>query len=58
MLTGYRTLIFNGLVALLGVATAFNWSSVVDANTAGIIITVIGIAGAALRFITKGPVGN
>lgn len=57
MLTGWKTLIFSAATALLGVATAFNWTSVVNATDAGYVITGLGIIGGILRFLTNGPVG-
>tara|TARA_R110000868_G_scaffold409818_2_gene696131 strand:- start:573 stop:749 length:177 start_codon:yes stop_codon:yes gene_type:complete len=58
MLTGYKTLIFSGLTALLGVATAFDWTSVVNAQTSGYILIGIAAISSVLRFLTKGPVSG
>lgn len=55
MLKGWKTLIFSGLIALLGVATQFDWTTAVNPKTAGIILTVIGGISAVLRFVTNTP---
>ena len=58
MFTGYKTLLFSVLVSLLGVATTFNWTSIVNAQTAGYILTGVGIATAALRALTSTAIGK
>ena len=52
---GYRTLVFNAAVALVGVAQAFDWTSVLGGQQAGVVVTGIGIAGMVLRSITTTP---
>ena len=54
---GYRTLLFSVAVAVVGVLQSFDWASVVPPEKAGIALTVVGIAGAVLRFLTSTPVG-
>ena len=54
---GYRTLLFSVAVAVVGVLQSFDWASVVPPEQAGIALTVVGIAGAVLRFLTSTPVG-
>ena len=54
---GYRTLLFSLAVAVVGVMQSFDWASVVPPEQAGIALTVVGIAGAVLRFLTSTPVG-
>jgi len=56
MLTGYKTLIFSALTALLGVATTFDWTTVVNVQTSGYILIGIGAISSILRFLSKGPV--
>lgn len=55
---GYRTLLLNLTAALLGVLVATDWVALTDPRTAGAIVTGLGIANAALRFLTDGPVGG
>ena len=55
---GWRTLIFNAGVAALGVAAAFDWTSVLAAPYAGLIVTGIGVVGMILRTQTTTPVGQ
>lgn len=54
---GYRTLLFSLAVAIVGVLQSFDWASVVPPEQAGIALTVIGVAGAILRFLTTTPMG-
>lgn len=58
MLKGYKTLIFAALTALLGIATTFDWTSVVNQQTAGYILTAVGVVTGILRFFTTGSVGE
>ena len=59
MLKGWKTIIFSGAVALLGVAQATDWTSVLGTSPyVGWIVTGIGIAGAILRTVTTTPVGQ
>ena len=57
MLTGWKTLIFNILAAVLTVVVGFNWDSALTAYpwAAPLIITLGNIA---LRFVTTTPVGT
>jgi hypothetical protein len=55
---GYRTLLFSLAVAVVGVLQSFDWATVVPADQAGVALTVIGVAGAILRFLTSTPVGE
>ncbi|HEY7460098.1 MAG TPA: hypothetical protein VH765_15245 [Xanthobacteraceae bacterium] len=54
---GYRTLLFSLAVAIVGVLQSFDWATVIAPEHAGIALTVIGVAGAVLRFLTSTPVG-
>lgn len=58
MLTGWKTLIFAGLTALLGVATTFDWTTVLNAQDTGYVVTGIGVITGVLRFFTSTPVGT
>ncbi|MCC6946960.1 MAG: hypothetical protein IT539_04250 [Bradyrhizobiaceae bacterium] len=55
---GYRTLLFSLAVAIVGVLQSFDWATVIPPEQAGIALTVVGIAGAVLRFLTSTPVGG
>jgi hypothetical protein len=55
---GYRTLLFSLGVAIVGVLQSFDWASVIAPEQAGIALTVVGVAGAILRFLTSTPVGS
>jgi predicted chitinase len=57
-LKGYRTLIFNAAVALVGFAQSFDWVEVVGPVSAGWAITAISVANLLLRAATDTPVGN
>ena len=54
---GYRTLFFSLAVAAIGVLQSFDWATLVPPEQAGIALTVVGVAGAILRFLTSTPVG-
>jgi hypothetical protein len=55
MLKGWKTLAFNVGVAVVGVLQATNWVDLLGSEKAGIAVTVIGIVGAILRFVTDTP---
>lgn len=56
MLAGYKTLIFNIGIAILGVLQTFNWVDVLGSSKAGIIVSVIGVIGMILRAFTTTPI--
>lgn len=56
---GYRTLALNLAAALVGVLVATDWIGLgLSTQTAGAIVTGLGIANTVLRFLTDGPVGR
>ena len=55
---GYRTLLFSLAVAAVGVLQSFDWAAVVPPEQAGLALTIVGVAGAVLRFLTSTPVGT
>lgn len=55
---GWKTLILSAGTALLGVASAFDWTSVLAGPWGGWIVTGIGVASAVLRAVTNTPVGQ
>ena len=55
---GYRTLALNLAAAVGGVLMATDWTALADPRTAGLVVTGLGLANAALRFLTDGPVGG
>lgn len=55
---GWKTLIFNLGVAVIGVFAAFDWTSIVDnPEVSGLIISAIGVVNVGLRFLTNTPPG-
>ena len=57
-MTGFRTLLFSALVAILGVFEAFDWGLVIPEKYVGIALIVIGAIIAYLRKITTTPIGK
>lgn len=55
MLKGWKTLIFNAAIAVLGVLQAADWVDLLGSERAGIAVIAIGIIGAILRFLTDTP---
>jgi hypothetical protein len=55
---GWRTLGVNLGVAAFGVLQATDWTHVLSAQTAGWMITGVGVANMLLRQITTTPVGK
>lgn len=56
---GYRTLALNLAAALVGVLVATDWIGLgLSTQTAGAIVTGLGVANTVLRFLTDGPVGR
>lgn len=59
MLTGWKTIIFNVLTAVVGVLMATDFTTVVsDPKTAGYVVMGISIANMVLRAVTSTPVGS
>lgn len=57
MLTGWRTIIFNAALAVVGVLQTANWVDVLPSQYVAPLVAVIGMVGIWLRSITKTPVG-
>lgn len=55
MLKGWKTILFNVAIAIIGVLQAVDWIDVLGSDRAGLAVTVIGIAGTVLRFLTDTP---
>lgn len=55
MLKGWKTLALNAALAVLGVLEATDWVDLLGSERAGIAVTVIGIIGVVLRFMTDTP---
>ena len=55
---GYRTITLNLVAAVVGAAMSTDWLAVTDAQTAGLVVTGLGLANTVLRFFTDGPVGT
>jgi len=58
MMKGWKTLVFNGALALVGVAEAFNWVEIIPQDYVPIVLACIGLANIILRAITNTPVGS
>lgn len=58
MLTGFKTLIVSLALVVFGALETFDFTQVLNDDTAGIVTTAIGLVMAGLRFITKTPVGQ
>lgn len=59
MLTGYKTLIFGGLLSLLGFLQAFDFTTIItDKTTIGYVTGAIGILVMVLRSLTSTPVAS
>ena len=57
---GWRTLLWSLFLAAVGVIQAFDWTSVIpaDSKDSGYILMIIGAVTAALRYFTTTPVGK
>lgn len=55
---GWRTIIFNLLVAIFGALEAFRWIDIVPAEWVPIVIAAVGLINVWLRKVTNTPVGK
>lgn len=55
---GWKTIIFGGLIALLGFLQSVDFTTVVTTANAGYITAGIGVAIMVLRTLTSTPVGK
>lgn len=55
MLKGWKTILFNLVVAALGVLQAVDWIDVLGSERAGLVVTAIGLIGTVLQFLTDSP---
>jgi len=55
MLKGWKTILFNIAIAVVGVLQAVDWIDVLGSERAGLAVTAIGIVGTVLRFLTDSP---
>ena len=53
---GFRTLAFSLAVAIVGVLQTADWATIIPPDQAGLALTIVGVASAALRFFTSTPV--
>jgi hypothetical protein len=59
MLTGWKTVIFSLVVAVIGVLQTVDWTSLLsDPKRAGIVVTIIGVVSGVLRYFTSTPIGE
>ncbi len=55
MLKGWKTILFNLVIAAVGVLQAADWVDLLGSERAGLAVTAIGIVGTVLRFLTDTP---
>ncbi len=62
---GYRTIAFNLLIGVAAMAlelttwlTTFDWTTIMSARQAGLVILVVNVANIVLRFATTTAVGR
>ena len=55
---GWRTLLINLGIAVLGVLEATDWTSLLGSDRAGLVITAVAVANIVLRSITTTPIGG
>ena len=58
LMKGYRTLFFSLAVAVVGVLQSFDWATLIAPEQAGVMLTVVRVISAILRFLTSTPVGE
>lgn len=57
MMTGWKTLLFNAGIAVVGVLQAFDWTTILgNVPQVGWIVAVIGAINMVLRSMTSTPV--
>lgn len=55
---GYRTIAFNAVIALVGVAQSVDWVSILGSERAGVALALVALANMVLRKATDSPVGG
>ena len=55
---GFRTLIFNAVIALVGVIEVFDWAEVVPNAWMPLVLILVSASGVYLRKITDSPIGE
>lgn len=55
---GWRTIIVNCAVAVVGVLASVSWPDVVGVEYAGIAATAVSIVNMGLRLVTTTPIGQ
>ena len=58
MLKGWRTIIINSAIAVLGVLEAAEWVDILPEHWAGLVLIAVGILNNYLRTITNTKVGQ
>lgn len=57
-LKGWKTLVVAILVTVVGALQSMDWATLVTTETAGFVLTVLGVTMAVLRFLTDSPVAS
>lgn len=55
---GWRTFLFQALVAVLGVAEAFDWVPLFGDKYGGLLLLLIALVNTGLRAVTTTPLGR
>ena len=58
VLKGWKTVIFNVITALVGVAEATDWTGLIGDPAAGYALIAVAMVNTILRFVTTTPVGK
>lgn len=58
MLQGYKTFIFSLVLVIFGALETFDFTQFLNAETAGVVTSIIGGVVMILRYITKTPLFN
>jgi hypothetical protein len=55
---GWRTLLLNLGIALLGVLEVTDWASILGGDKAGLMVTAVAVANIVLRSLTTTAIGS
>jgi hypothetical protein len=55
---GWRTLLLNLCIALLGVLEVTDWASILGNDKAGLVLTAVAVANIVLRSLTTTAIGS
>lgn len=58
MLSGWKTLIFAVVTAVVGALQTFDWVNLLGTQKAGMVVMGIGLITGVLRYFTTTPIGE